>query len=63
MNSSATPVGLGAKDTLRMEKGYLLSGQDFLWPGLEKEIDGLPEGFLSRSTIETAVPYGLETLP
>ena len=59
-NSSVTPVGLGARDTLRMEKGYLLSGQDFLWPGLEKEIDGLPEGFLSRSTIETAVPYGLE---
>ena len=29
-----TPVGLGARDTLRLEKGYLLSGQDFLWPGL-----------------------------
>jgi glycine cleavage system T protein (aminomethyltransferase) len=24
------PVGLGARDTLRQEKGYLLSGQDFL---------------------------------
>ena len=23
------PVGLGARDTLRLEKGYLLSGQDF----------------------------------
>jgi aminomethyltransferase len=23
------PIGLGARDTLRMEKGYLLSGQDF----------------------------------
>ena len=31
---SSTPVGLGARDTLRMEKGYLLSGQDFLWPGI-----------------------------
>ena len=30
------PVGLGARDTLRLEKGYLLSGQDFLWPGLNE---------------------------
>ena len=38
------PVGLGARDTLRLEKGYLLSGQDFLWPGLgmQPEAD-LPE--------------------
>ncbi|HZY69937.1 MAG TPA: glycine cleavage system aminomethyltransferase GcvT [Thermoplasmata archaeon] len=26
----AVPVGLGARDSLRLEKGYLLSGQDFL---------------------------------
>jgi len=25
----AMPIGLGARDTLRLEKGYLLSGQDF----------------------------------
>ncbi len=25
----ATPVGLGARDSLRLEKGYLLSGQEF----------------------------------
>ena len=25
----AVPIGLGARDTLRLEKGYLLSGQDF----------------------------------
>jgi aminomethyltransferase len=25
----AIPIGLGARDTLRLEKGYLLSGQDF----------------------------------
>ncbi len=25
----ARPIGLGARDTLRLEKGYLLSGQDF----------------------------------
>jgi aminomethyltransferase len=27
--SGVPPVGLGARDTLRLEKGYLLSGQDF----------------------------------
>ncbi len=26
---SIRPIGLGARDTLRLEKGYLLSGQDF----------------------------------
>jgi aminomethyltransferase len=25
----AEPIGLGARDTLRLEKGFLLSGQDF----------------------------------
>ena len=55
------PVGLGARDTLRLEKGYLLSGQDFLWPGLGIEPDAtLPDGFLSRDSAETAVPYGLD---
>jgi len=29
LQAGVTPVGLGARDTLRMEKGYLLSGQDF----------------------------------
>ncbi len=56
------PVGLGARDTLRLEKGYLLSGQDFLWPGLGMQPEAnLPEGFLTRDTAETAVPYGLDT--
>ena len=55
------PVGLGARDTLRLEKGYLLSGQDFLWPGLGTEPDAaLPVGFLARDSAETAVPYGLD---
>ena len=54
------PVGLGARDTLRLEKGYLLSGQDFLWPGLGSSPDiDLPEGFLHRNTAETNVPFGL----
>ena len=55
------PVGLGARDTLRLEKGYLLSGQDFLWPGLGLPTDpSLPSGFLSRDSAETAVPFGLD---
>ena len=29
VDMGAIPVGLGARDTLRLEKGYLLSGQDF----------------------------------
>ena len=57
---SSTPVGLGARDTLRMEKGYLLSGQDFLWPGISTSCEGLPDGFLSRTTSETSVPFGLD---
>tara|TARA_B100000900_G_scaffold415619_2_gene446286 strand:+ start:1140 stop:2279 length:1140 start_codon:yes stop_codon:yes gene_type:complete len=60
ISSGATPVGLGARDTLRLEKGYLLSGQDFLWPGLGTQSDSnLPEGFLFRNSAETNVPFGL----
>jgi aminomethyltransferase len=45
-----------------LEKGYLLSGQDFLWPGLGTEPDAaLPVDFLARDSAETAVPYGLDT--
>jgi len=29
VDMGAVPIGLGARDTLRLEKGYLLSGQDF----------------------------------
>jgi aminomethyltransferase len=58
--SDVSPVGLGARDTLRLEKGYLLSGQDFLWPGIDAEREGFPEGFLARSTSQTSVPYGLD---
>jgi len=55
------PVGLGARDTLRLEKGYLLSGQDFIWPGLESnQSDKLPKNFLHRNISETSVPFGLD---
>ncbi len=59
--SGVVPAGLGARDTLRLEMGYLLSGQDFLWPEMGKEASSsLPSGFLSRNTVETAVSYGLD---
>ena len=54
-----SPVGLGARDTLRLEKGYLLSGQDFLWPEISENTD-FPVGFLGRTTAQTAVPFGLD---
>ena len=55
------PVGLGARDTLRLEKGYLLSGQDFIWPGLKyNQSDKLPKNFLHRNISETSVPFGLD---
>ena len=55
VHSGATPVGLGARDTLRLEKGYLLSGVDFCWPGLPDS-----DPFLARDSWETNVPFGLD---
>lgn len=37
VDMGAIPIGLGARDTLRLEKGYLLSGQDF--KGTETTLD------------------------
>jgi len=56
IQSGAIPVGLGARDTLRLEKGYLLSGVDFCWPGLTDS-----DPFLARDSWETNVPFGLDT--
>ena len=47
------PVGLGARDTLRMEKGFLLSGQDFCAADLTDDSN------LMRDSAETFVPFGL----
>ena len=55
LSGGATPVGLGARDTLRLEKGYLLSGVDFCWPNLPESTE-----FLSRDSWETNVPFGLD---
>ncbi len=55
--AGSTPVGLGARDTLRLEKGYLLSGVDFCSPSLAGDDD---DGFLARDSWETNVPFGLD---
>lgn len=55
IDAGATPVGLGARDTLRLEKGYLLSGVDFCWPQLDDSTE-----FLARDSWETNVPFGLD---
>lgn len=54
VDAGATPVGLGARDTLRLEKGYLLSGVDFCSPSLGDD------AFLARDSWETNVPFGLD---
>lgn len=51
--NGATPVGLGARDTLRLEKGFLLSGVDFCWPGILES-----DEFLARDSWESNVPFG-----
>ena len=55
INAGSIPVGLGARDTLRLEKGYLLSGVDFCWPKLPESSE-----FLARDSWETNVPFGLD---
>lgn len=53
----AVPAGLGARDTLRLEKGYLLSGQEFhrdhspLEAGQERFVE-LDHPFVGRASLE-----------
>ena len=54
VEAGATPVGLGARDTLRLEKGFLLSGVDFASPNLDEN------ELLHRDSWETNVPFGLD---
>ncbi len=55
--AGARPCGLGARDTLRLEKGYLLSGQDFnrdrtpLEAGQDRFVD-FDHPFVGRETLE-----------
>ncbi|MHB1435242.1 MAG: glycine cleavage system aminomethyltransferase GcvT [Thermoplasmata archaeon] len=55
--AGATPAGLGARDTLRLEKGYLLSGQEFhrdrtpIEAGQERFVE-FDHPFFGRSVLE-----------
>jgi aminomethyltransferase len=61
--AGARPCGLGARDTLRLEKGFLLSGQDFhldrtpVEAGQERFVD-LDHEFVGRRPIEAQVQSG-----
>ncbi len=61
--AGATPCGLGARDALRLEKGYLLSGQEFhrdrspIEAGQERFVE-LDHEFVGRPTIEKEVAEG-----
>ena len=69
LRGGATACGLGARDTLRMEKGYLLSGVDFhgdrtpLEAGLDRFLE-FDHRFVGREALErqkTAGGYSLWT--
>jgi aminomethyltransferase len=60
----AAPVGLGCRDTLRLEKGYLLSGQEFhrdrtpLEAGQERFVE-FDHPFVGRAALEASRAKGL----
>ncbi len=54
IEAGSVPIGLGARDTLRLEKGFLLSGVDFASPQLDSN------ALLHRDSWETNVPFGLD---
>jgi aminomethyltransferase len=62
--AGAVPVGLGARDTLRLEKGYLLSGQEFhrdrtpLEAGQDRFVE-FDHPFVGRPALEEARAKGL----
>jgi len=63
--AGARPCGLGARDTLRLEKGYLLSGQDFhgdrtpIEAGQDRFVE-LDHPFVGRGTVEKQHAEGTE---
>jgi aminomethyltransferase len=64
VKAGATPCGLGARDTLRLEKGYLLSGQEFfadrspLEAGQDRFVD-FDHAFVGREALEKQQKEGL----
>jgi len=65
--AGVVPVGLGARDTLRLEKGYLLSGQEFhrnhtpLEAGQERFVD-FDHAFVGSSVLEKERAEGVKQL-
>ncbi len=63
--AGARPCGLGARDTLRLEKGYLLSGQEFnrdrtpLEAAQERFVE-LDHPFVGRDVLETQARDGVK---
>ncbi len=64
ISEGARPCGLGARDTLRLEKGYLLSGQDFgddrtpLEAGQERFVE-FDHPFVGRDALEKQTRDGV----
>jgi glycine cleavage system T protein (aminomethyltransferase) len=62
--AGARPCGLGARDTLRLEKGFLLSGQDFhldrspLEAGQDRFVE-MDHEFVGRTVLEKQLKDGL----
>ena len=57
------PIGLGARDTLRLEKGYLLSGQDFTGSQTPLEVNSArvirwDRPFLGREALQAQTARG-----
>ena len=63
LQAGATPCGLGCRDTLRLEKGYLLSGQEFhrdrtpIEAAQEKFVE-LDHPFVGRAALEKQMADG-----
>lgn len=63
VHGGAVPCGLGARDTLRLEKGYLLSGQEFLrnrspiQAGQDRFVE-FDHPFVGRETLEAEQKEG-----
>jgi aminomethyltransferase len=65
VGAGALPCGLGARNTLRLEKGYLLSGSDFhldrspLEAGQERFVE-MDHPFVGREALKTQQQQGLK---
>ena len=62
--AGARPCGLGARDTLRLEKGFLLSGQDFLHnrsplEAAQEKFVEMDHEFVGRTALEKQQKDGL----